>query len=334
MHRSSSVLRVLRRASVAVSCVSSLLLQACGTKPPANPADEHDPWEGRGRECVRAFLGKDRPSAEPSARPIDEASLAVVPAEARRTAQAAGIEPLIAAALTQAKGAEPTLQLLTLKQDLGLRLISLETQLAAMIFEAECTGELIEAMTFELDQQKQSRGIVLAVASLVVGASLATAAGVWDLTGTESKGPAILGLSGGVGGAALGAAAFVPRASSLRYGHKRNLLVPILRNQDSEQLYPAFVFRLLTLPARGERPSPRDQLLTAWKSLIEESVPAEQRAQASALLYGEGGVYSQELLALRERMYDALETQLNALARDLELLDRFLVRELALTGTL
>jgi hypothetical protein len=323
---------VLRFRSIFAALL--LLLQAaCGTRPPANPG-AHDPWEGRGRECVRAFLGKDSPTAELSPRELDEAGLAQVPAEARRTAQAAGIEPLLAAALSHAKGAEPTLQLLTLKQDLGLRLISLETQLAAMIFEAECTGELIEAMTFELDQIKQSRGIVLAVASLVVGAALATAAGVWDLTGTESKGPAILGLSGGVGGAALGAAAFVPRASSLRYGHTRNLLVPIVRNDDHEQLYPTFVFRLLTLPARGERPSPREQLLVAWRTLIEESVPADQRAQASALLYGEGGVYSQELLALRERMYDALETQLNALARDLELLDRYLVRELALTGTL
>jgi hypothetical protein len=88
------------------------------------------------------------------------------------------------------------------------------------------------------------------------------------------------------------------------------------------------VFRLLTLPAPAGL-SPREQLLRSWQELIEEGVPAEQRAEASALLYGQGGLYSQELLALRERMYDALETQLNALARDLELLDRFLVRQLA-----
>jgi hypothetical protein len=142
----------------------------------------------------------------------------------------------------------------------------------------------------------------------------------------------VLGLSGGLAGAALGAAAFAPRARSLRFDHARNLLIPILRNDDAEQLYPAFVFRLLTLPT-AEGPSPREQLLASWTALIEEDVPASERAQATALLYGEGGLYSQELLLLRERMYDALETRLNALARDLELLDRFLVRELSLPAS-
>lgn len=279
---------------------------------------------------MRAFLGKDSPYAELSFRRGDEALLARVPAEARRTALAAGVEPLVAAALAHARDSEPTLAFLSVKQDLGLRLISLETQLAAIIFEAECTGELIEAMTFELDQNKQSRSLGLAVASLVVGAAFATGAGIWDLTGTDSLGPALLGMSGGLGSAALGAAAFRPPAKSLRYGHERNLLLPILRNADSEQLYPAFVFRLLTLPTASAQKSPRDQLLEAWSELIDESVPASERAAATALLYDQGGVYTQELLSLRERMYDALETQLNALARDLELLDRFLVRELAL----
>ena len=309
--------------------LAASLLIACAAPKPARTPEERDPWEGRGTECVRAFLGKDSPYGEPVLRSIDDALLANVPAEARRTARAAGLEPLIASALERAHDAEPSVALLSTKQDLGLRLISLETQLAAVIFEAECTGELIEAMAFELDQAQQSRGLVLAVASLVVGAAFATGAGVWDLTGTDSPGPAVLALSGGIGSAALGAAAFAPRASSLRYEHARNLLVPILRNDDSEQLYPAFVFRLLTLPIRSDTPSPREQLLATWQRLIRDNVKPEQQARAEALLYGAGGMYSEELLALRERMFDALETQLNALARDLELLDRFLVRELA-----
>ncbi|HEX6239400.1 MAG TPA: hypothetical protein VFZ61_00850, partial [Polyangiales bacterium] len=306
----------------------ALLVAGCGGRGRAKTPTP-DPWAGRGRECVRAFLGKDSPYGELSGQPVEDAVLDQVPNEARRTARAAGLEPLIASALRRAREAHTPLDLVILKQDLGLRLISLETQLAAIIFEAECTGELIEAMNFELDQVQQNRGVILAVGSLVVGAVLATAAGIWDLVGTESKGPAVLGLTAGLGSAALGAAAFVPPASSLRYQHQRNLLIPILHNEDREQLYPTFVFRLLTLPRSSNEDSPRALLIEAWNDLLEENVEADEREQARALLFGEGGEYSAELLDLRERMYDALETQLNALARDLELLDRFLVRELA-----
>jgi hypothetical protein len=308
----------------------SVLGPACTHSRTQQTGAGRDRWEGRGRECVRAFVGKDSPYRELPFQPIEDPLLDPVPPEARRTARAAGLEPLIVSALRErlAAGSTATVAFVAAKQDLGLRLISLETQLAAVIFEAECTGELIEAMAFDLDQQTQSRGLVYAISSLVVGSALATAAGIWDLTGDESPGPAVMALAGGVGGAALGAAAFVPREGSLYYQHHHNLLHPIVANEDAAQLYPAFVFRMLTLPAPAG-PSPRDHLLAAWREMIEQDVAAAERRAGEQLLYGDGGRYEQDLLALRERMYDALESQLNALARDLELLDRFLVRELA-----
>jgi hypothetical protein len=308
----------------------SVLGPACTHSRTQQTSAGRDRWEGRGRECVRAFVGKDSPYRELPFQPIEDPLLDPVPPEARRTARAAGLEPLIVSALRErlAAGSTATVAFVAAKQDLGLRLISLETQLAAVIFEAECTGELIEAMAFDLDQQTQSRGLVYAISSLVVGSALATAAGIWDLTGDESPGPAVMALAGGVGGAALGAAAFVPREGSLYYQHHHNLLHPIVANEDAAQLYPAFVFRMLTLPAPAG-PSPRDHLLAAWREMIEQDVAAAERRAGEQLLYGDGGRYEQDLLALRERMYDALESQLNALARDLELLDRFLVRELA-----
>jgi hypothetical protein len=322
-------LRARARCLLAPLLICALSGEACASsrKKTAEPR-ERDPWAGRGEECVRAFLGQ-APDRELAFQTIDDPLLTRLPAEARRTARAAGIEPLVAAALHKAQETEPTLALLSLKQDLGLRLISLETQLAAIIFEAECTGELIEAMTFELDQSKQTRSLVFAVASLVVGAGFSAAAGIWDLAGEESHGPAVMALSGGLASAGLGGAAFVPGEKRLRYLHARNLLVPILRNEDPEGLYPSFVFRLLNLPVASGQASPREKLVARFQELIDEYVTASKRADAARLLYGEGGLYSEDTLALRERMYDALETQLNALARDLEQLDRSLVLELS-----
>jgi hypothetical protein len=114
----------------------------------------------------------------------------------------------------------------------------------------------------------------------------------------------------------------------MRFLHTRNLLAPVVQGTDDGELFPRFVFRLLVDPAPDGGASPRERLLVRWGRLIAESVPRDARAAAEALLYGEGGIYTQDLLALRERMYDALESELNAQARDLELLDRFLVRAL------
>jgi hypothetical protein len=236
---------------------------------------------------------------------------------------------MVARALDGARSqAQPSVDMLVTRQDLGMRLISLETQLAAVIFEAECTGELIEAMTFALEDRADLRELRLALGSLVVGALSATVAGIWDLKRGDSKGPAVLGLSGGIGSAALGGAAFVKRVQHTHFAHARNLLSPVQRGVDEAELFPRFVFRLLTLPAPGGMPSPRDRLLLRFREIIDQSVATERRAEAEQLLYGVGGQYDQDLLSVRERLYDALESELNAQARDLELLDRFLVRAL------
>ncbi|MDB4976436.1 MAG: hypothetical protein JWN48_4777 [Myxococcaceae bacterium] len=320
--------RALRRTATLAVCLQACLA-ACGASQHAARTSGQSPWAGRGQECVRPFVGRDSPYGEVLEQAVEDAVLKLVPAEAARTMRAAGLSLLVALALRgTAQQARPSIEMLVTRQDLGMRLISLETQLDAVIFEAECTGELIEAMSFELEDRSDQRELRLALGSLVVGALSAAAAGVWDLTAGNSKGPAALGLSGGLASAALGGAAFVKRSPQMRFMHERNLLQAVVRGSDEAELFPRFVYRLLTLPAADGGPSPRDRLLSHWKAMIERVVEPSERAAAETLLYGSGGIYSQDLMALRERLYDVLESELNAQARDLELLDRFLVRAL------
>ncbi|MFT3926869.1 MAG: hypothetical protein QM778_30265 [Myxococcales bacterium] len=307
---------------------ASLTSSCAGLNAAKRKADE-ERWQGRGAECVRAFLGKESPYQPPSENGPPDPILSAVPPEARRTAKAAGIEGLVADALRLAQAGDAArLERLEVRQDLNMRVVSLETQLSAMIFEAECTGEMIETISLELTQREENREVRLALVSLVLGAASATAAGAWDLVNGNSNGPAITGLTGGIAAAGIGVAAFVPRPQLTSYRHDHNLLSPIVRGVDDDQLYPAFVFRLLTLDGADGRPSPRQLLVKEWQHLIESTLPAADRQAAEAMLFGSGGLYDQTTIDLRERMYDALETRLNALARDLELLDRFLVRAL------
>jgi len=97
-----------------------------------------------------------------------------------------------------------------------------------------------------------------------------TAAGVWDLSRTDSNGPLALGIAGGSTSALAAAAAFFPRRRPAFFMHEHNLLAPIVRGADVDRLYPTFVFRLLTLPSVTAEPTPRDRLLAEWDEIMDE----------------------------------------------------------------
>lgn len=251
-----------------------------------------------------------------------------IPAEIRRTARAAGVERLLATLVADAAPGERSVEL---RLELFTRLSSLEIQLGALLFEADCVGDQLEAAIAELDERGRKQEIGLAAASIITGAAAAIGGGVYEIRGHAPVGIPVIGIVGGVAAAGLGIGAFVPRHVPVTYRHPRNLLRPILEGEDPEGLYPTFVFRMLmTQPQSGEM-SPRDALLADWRNILDD-VPAKQRTVAEEVLYGNGGVYDGELVAVRERMLDALESHLHSIERDLELLYRFADRVIAEPG--
>jgi hypothetical protein len=118
----------------------------------------------------------------------------------------------------------------------------------SLLFEADCTGDQMEAALLELDRRAGKQELALTIASIAVGALVGVAAGVWDLSGTESRGPAALGITGGAGTAVLGIAALTPKRGRVVFAHDRNLFLPILDGEDPERLYPPFVFSLMSSP--------------------------------------------------------------------------------------
>lgn len=286
------------------------------------------------RDCLRTTVGRTGLGDGALPGPVEEpallAELAQVPPDVRRTAQAAGLEPLLAALLrAKATGQDPrSIDQVAMRLQVVLRISSLEIELAALLFEADCTGDQMEAALTELDRQAGKQELALTIASIAVGALAGLGAGLWDVQGGDSKGPAVVGIAGGVATAALGGAAFIPRRGRVVYAHGRNLFGPVHAGQDPDRLYPTFVFRMLmSAPAPGQ-PTPRDELLGEWQRIVDAAIPAKRRALAREILQGAGGVYDEALIDVRERMYDALESQLNAFDRDLEALYRFFGRVL------
>lgn len=287
---------------------------------------------GEAADCMRTTAGRGgvgyAPLEAPLADPAELALLDVVPADVRRVAQAAGLERSLAALLRLQASApeERSIALVATRLQVVTRMSALEIELAALLFEADCTGDQMERALLELDRRTRKQQLMLTIASIAVGAVAGVGAGLWDLRGTESRGPAILGITGGAASAVLGLTALAPKRDRVIFPHPRNLFVPIVTGEDPERLYPPFVLRLLSAPRSAGGPTPREQLLAVWQQIVDEAVPPDERALARAVLLGSGGVYDGDLVDVRERMYDALESQLSAIDRDLELLYRFLSR--------
>ena len=90
------------------------------------------------------------PLADAVSKPEDMKELDVLASEARRTARAAGLEPLLVKLLrSRAEGLTP--QALALQQELNLRLIAFDSQLTSLSFETECTRRHIADVAASLD---------------------------------------------------------------------------------------------------------------------------------------------------------------------------------------
>lgn len=289
-------------------------------------------------QCSREPMPADSPYRMPLSReetdPALAAQLDVLPPRARRTALAAGLEPLLARILqARAAATEPDFALLEREHELELRLNALSAQVSAVEFEARCTSQALQQVEANFLAREQARQVKLATLSLMAGAVLASAAGVWALAEDDSHGPVVLGIVGGGVAAGVGTYALIREEHPIRIVHQPNRLTPIERGKDPEHLYPTFVFRMLTYPLPAQAPSPRDALLTSWQRELEEALPRSETAAAAELLRGGGGRYEDVRLALRARRFQELELAVQGIARDLELLDRSLVRLFTMPGS-
>ncbi|MGC4087213.1 MAG: hypothetical protein QM756_04775 [Polyangiaceae bacterium] len=314
-----------------IGCVS-----ACASVPHSEHADEpsnHAPEvvDELAFHCARKVMGRDSPYRMPlagkEANPELARYLSMIPPGARRTAFAAGLEPLLSR-LFQANSGESGSRAAAfgMQDELTLRLVAFDAQVSSAAIEAGCTADMIRKVSADVAHRQQDRQLALTVTSLVLGAVSSTAAGAWTLADEESgTAPIVLGVAGGVVSTsfAFGALTDTPRA--ITYRHARNRLTPLWRGADPDHLYPSFVFRMLTLPTEGGEPPPRERMIQSW---FEAAKGVLTPWQMRALFEGDGGEYDDRLLSLRAAMFEDLESEVQGVARDLELLDRALVRAL------
>jgi hypothetical protein len=320
--------RVRARALVCLVVTAGWLVACRTPAPPRGTVPVTNALRERDRDCLRYTVQVRGPYHQDLADPLEDPLLDGIPSEARRSARAAGLEPVILAIFKAQQGGSdvsPT-DLLNLQQQLFVNLMSFDTQLQSLLTEVDCTDDVIEDLSAQLQKRESDREIRLTLASIVVAATAGIAAGAWQIAHDDSKGPPVVAIVGGAGSAALGAAALIPKQHTIPYLHPHNLLATVASGRDDDRMYPTFVRRLLYTPVKPGQASPREELLQTFEQKIAQTYPESERARVRELLYGKGAIYDQRLIDLRESMYDALESKLSAFARELELLSRYLVR--------
>ncbi|HWB76806.1 MAG TPA: hypothetical protein VG755_17690 [Nannocystaceae bacterium] len=304
------------------------LVLACSTIRTSVPAQARASTvridEGETEDCQRPTQRFPRAALALDGELDDPAlatELAEVPGEIRRTARAVGLEPQLARLLkAQREGGDArSVETVALRLQVVMRISAVEIDVDSLLFEADCTGNQLDEALRELHERAARRVLGFTIASIAVGAAAGIATGVIDAKGgTPAEAVGGLGISGGIATAGLGVGALVPERGRVVYPHERNLFVPIVTGEDPHALFPAYVFRMLRAPVGEGGRAPREELLEDWDRIIDEAIPERERAVARAVLFGKGGVYDTKLIEVRERMYDALESQLNAFDRDLE----------------
>lgn len=253
----------------------------------------------------------------------------VVPPEVRRVARAGRLEHVLAelvlAHLDPEKGelaSEALLAHVTLQN--YLRTLSVE--LTGARFEIDCLGDQLESLHAGFAMHESDREGALTILSIAVGALAGIGSGAWELSASNSDGPAWLGIAGGVASAGFGIAALLPARIEANLSHPRNPLTPIWTGRDPKRIFSTFVWRLLGSIPVGTDETPRERLVAHWREIITAAVEPTRIAALEALLFGEGGVYDEKALQVREALLDALETELDGMHRELERLNRFVRR--------
>ena len=286
------------------------------------------------RRCMHGATGADSPYREPLPGPVTDPELARHLASfdpfVRRTAVAAGLESLLARTMrARDAAADPHDHVyLAMRQELVQRIGSLQTQLTAMEFECDCVRALLYAVLSDYEEGETDRQLAYTIASLVAGTAASIVAASWDLANAHADEPfgedvpLVISIGGAVVGTALGAAVLVRQPREIVYAHEHNILTPIVAGADPDFLYPTFVFSLLTMPVIRGGPTPRDELVAAWREAVEDTVAEDERALAESIVYGAGGMYHPRLLSLHQDLLQLLGGALDSLARDIDLLDR------------
>ncbi len=221
--------------------------------------------------------------------------------------------------------------ILSLRQEvLGrvlLALIAVSSTAAHISCEIERTYQVAD----RLKNSDQARIKQQTLTAVIIGAGAAIASGGFSLAATASIGEGLAAIVGGTIAGALGISA-IYQGSAQNYQHPDNLLREVWEKPAESHLIPPTVWEFLNRPMKEgtDRRTFHEELINGWRQegrLGKEG--SEEERERITLLFGEGGSYLSSDLVVRGQMLDMLRATILLMNRELELLIREVMIQMA-----
>ncbi|MFH6958840.1 hypothetical protein ACHRV1_15680 [Flavobacterium aquidurense] len=224
--------------------------------------------------------------------------------------KAIGIETYLAEYLQIKKD---TLKKLVLKQKITDRIMLTTIEINALASELDCNGERINKLADFVDDINNKRTKNLTVASVTLGA-LTTVATVLIKNNNASN---IVGVSGGLLSAGLGALTISPKGKKINLRLQRNLLGNIWYNDNSNETYPNSIWTIINekqFSNSGENDL-QESIKNRW---LQYNFNGKIDSETQKLFFDDGGIYSADDLHSRANMLNELQATIRSLEQDLK----------------
>ena len=238
------------------------------------------------------------------------------------TANAVGILPLlqelvlVEARTRQQPSLAQEVRRLELRQRISTQVALVSTAIASVAAELDCEGERADQVASYLSNQDNRRTQRLNVLSITIGAASGIGTTVFDNKPTQYA----LGIGGGLAAAGLGLLTLYG-GHQTEFAHTRNLLADVWLERPMATTFPPNVWYMLQEPgfSNSGQTSIAHNTRQRWQQRAELADPSSEEGQElAALLFGAGGQYSADQLAVRADMLNELQSAVHLLNQELQ----------------
>jgi hypothetical protein len=221
-------------------------------------------------------------------------------------------------------------RILTLRQEVLGRVLLAMIAVSSTAAHVSCEIERTYQVADRLKNSEQARIKQQTLLAVIIGAGAAVASGGFSLV--ESIGEGIAGIVGGTIAGTLGISALY-QESEQHFEHPDNVLREVWVEPNKPQYIPPSVWEFLNRPMKeqDEHRTFREELINGWRQEgrlgAEGSEEEHKRIQ---LLFAHGGTYRSSDLVVRGQMLDMLRATIVLMNRELELLIREVMIQMAL----
>ena len=335
-----------RRRSVPSSCfVFIVLIMVCTGCALTTGLSEQRTTETNERRCAPAEVDQqlrrvaldvlDQEEEDPLARASQGRLPTSFSWRAIQTAHAIDVLPLInQLELTEELpllDSSRQVKLLALRQEVLGRVLLAMIAVSSTAAHVSCEIERTYQVADRLKNSEQARIKQQTLWAVIIGGAAAVASGGLSLA--ESIGEGIAGIIGGTAAAALGISALY-QESEQYFEHPDNVLREVWAEPTKAQYIPPSVWEFLNRPINEQDEKQltfRQELVNGWRQEGRlGAAGSEEEHRRIQLLFAEGGTYRSSDLVVRGQMLDMLRATIVLMNRELELLIREVMIQVAL----